>query len=80
LPGTRDLVYDDKRIEGFSLDHWNSNASLPNRLRAVAAVRARFAKGRWRTDIAAQVPLAEGLARLPALLAGPTVGKILLVP
>lgn len=73
-------IFLSKRIEGFWLTKWMSESSLVQKLAASRAVQARFASGKWKTDVAAIVPLAEAHARLPGLLAKANEGKVLLKP
>lgn len=59
------FIFREKRIEGFWLATWLRDTP-PQRIEAVVAeVQARFADGRWRTDITASVPLGEAMAVLP---------------
>jgi len=80
MPDPRQLIADDKRVEGFLLSNWAAETPFLSRLRVLMAVRSRFASGRWKTDVAERVPLRDALTRLPALLAGPNKGKVLLRP
>lgn len=73
------LIFMDKRIEGFWLTRWLAGRPAAEAAAAMAEVQARFAAGRWRTDIAAVVPLAEAPERLVAALALPD-GKVLIRP
>lgn len=68
-----------KRIEGFWLTRWFAETPRDRAAAVVAEAQARFADGRWRTDISAVVPLAEAMERLPAALAVPD-GKVLIRP
>ncbi len=67
------LIFQGKRIEGFWL--------VEERELAAAGIEAqqRFADGRWKTDVAAVVPLGEAMARLPEELARPN-GKVFIGP
>jgi NADPH:quinone reductase-like Zn-dependent oxidoreductase len=80
LPDPRQFIADDKKIEGFLLSNWAAETPFLSRLRVLMGVRSRFASGKWRTDVAERVPLRDALTRLPALLAGPNTGKVLLQP
>jgi NADPH:quinone reductase-like Zn-dependent oxidoreductase len=80
LPDPRQFIADDKKIEGFLLSNWAAETPFLSRLRVLMGVRSRFASGKWRTDVAERVPLRDALTRLPALLAAPNSGKVLLQP
>lgn len=74
------LIFLDKRIEGFWLTKWLRKTPLLRKLSAIRAVQGRFASGAWHTDVAATIPIAEAHARLPEALAGANTGKVMLVP
>ena len=74
-PGT--LIFQRKRIEGFWLVTWMRRTGLLRKLSAVRAVQARFADGRWRTDIAARVSLRNVTDDLNAALKQPD-GKVMI--
>ncbi|RMD49209.1 MAG: zinc-binding dehydrogenase [Alphaproteobacteria bacterium] len=72
------LIFMGKRIEGFWLSRWLAETPRERQAEVVAEVQRRFADGRWHTDVAAELPLAEALDRLPeALRAG---GKVQILP
>jgi NADPH:quinone reductase-like Zn-dependent oxidoreductase len=73
------FVFRMKRIEGFWLSPWLGSTPPERVASVVAEAQARFADGRWRTDIAATVPLAEAMTALPAALRIPD-GKVLIAP
>lgn len=73
-----ELIFMDKRVEGFWLAEEARRLSLLARLRMSRGVQARFRDGRWSTDVAAEIPLAEVLDRLPQALATPD-GKVQIV-
>ena len=73
------LIFMDKRIEGFWLSKWMRATPQADRVRVVTEVQARFADGRWRTDVTAVLGLAEAMERLPEALAVPD-GKVMLRP
>ena len=52
-----DAIFRAKVMKGFWLSDWLRRAPIHRRLSAMRNVRARFADGRWRTDVAASVPL-----------------------
>ncbi|MDY8107562.1 zinc-binding dehydrogenase [Fulvimarina sp. 2208YS6-2-32] len=80
LPDLGQLVFMKKSIEGFWLSQWMSEASPEERKRAFQTVQQRFIEGKWRTDVAETLPLAEAPARLAKAMEGMNRGKILLRP
>jgi NADPH:quinone reductase-like Zn-dependent oxidoreductase len=72
------LIFQDKKIEGFWLRDWMLRHP-ERRLAAVADAQKRFADGRWRTDVTAIVPLGEAMRRVPEELAKPN-GKVFIAP
>jgi NADPH:quinone reductase-like Zn-dependent oxidoreductase len=78
IPEPGQLIFMQKRIEGFWLPEW-IRQSKERRESAVIEVQKRFAEGRWSTDVTAIVPLAEAMRRVPAELAKPD-GKVFLKP
>ncbi len=73
------FIFQQKRIEGFWLAAWLRDTA-PDRIAAVVAeVQARFAEGRWHTDITASVPLSEAMAALPAAYSEKD-SKVLIAP
>jgi NADPH:quinone reductase-like Zn-dependent oxidoreductase len=73
------FIFRDKRIEGFWLSRWFRDQPQETVARVLGEVQARFADGRWRTDVSAVVPLGEALAELPAAYARHD-SKVLLAP
>ncbi|MFZ1681168.1 MAG: zinc-binding dehydrogenase [Rhizobiaceae bacterium] len=73
------LIFQDKRVEGFWLTEWMRRATLEKRAAGAIEAQQRFASGRWRTDVTAVLSLDEAMARLPAELARPN-GKVFLAP
>ncbi|SDJ80559.1 zinc-binding dehydrogenase [Aliiruegeria lutimaris] len=60
------FIFKQKQIEGFWLASWLRNTP-PEKIGAVIAeAQARFAEGKWHTDITASVRLDNALAELPA--------------
>ena len=43
-------------------------------------VQELFATGKWKTDVAAVIPIAEAHAKMPEALSGMNTGKVMLVP
>ncbi len=81
-PELRDLgqlIFMNKRIEGFWLTRWMRETPPEKLGAAVAEVQARFADGRWKTDVTAHVTLREVMEKLPAALARPD-GKVIITP
>jgi NADPH:quinone reductase-like Zn-dependent oxidoreductase len=72
------LIFMNKRIEGFWLTEWMRQAG-ERRKEAVVEAQTRFADGRWATDVTAIVPLSEAVARVPDELAKPN-GKVFIKP
>jgi NADPH:quinone reductase-like Zn-dependent oxidoreductase len=74
------FVFLDKQIRGFWLTQWLREQPKETVGKAFATVIDRFSTGKWKTDVAAVVPLAEAHAKLPALLGKPNAGKVMLKP
>ena len=72
------LIFMDKKIEGFWLTRWMQNTAPAQQKEVISRVQARFADGRWRTDISARIPLAKGVPDL-ASATGLTDGKVLIL-
>ncbi len=79
IPEPGQLIFLHKRIEGFWLVDWMKKAGAEARERAAREVQARYADGRWRTDVNAVVGLEEAVMRLPEELAKPD-GKVFIRP
>ncbi len=73
------LIFQDKRVEGFWLTEWMRRATPDQRAARSLEAQERFASGRWRTDVTAVLGLGEAMARLPEELARPN-GKVFLAP
>lgn len=73
------LIFMDKKIEGFWLVEWMRDTPIERKGRAVMEAQKRFSDGRWATDVTAVVPLSEAMARVPAELAKPN-GKVFIKP
>ncbi|MDQ7080807.1 MAG: zinc-binding dehydrogenase [Paracoccaceae bacterium] len=81
-PELRDLgqlIFMNKRIEGFWLTRWMRETPPEKLGAAVAEVQARFADGRWKTNVTAHLALREVMEKLPAALAQPD-GKVIITP
>ena len=73
------LIFMGKRIEGFWLTSWMRTTPPKDQARIVGEVQARFADGRWHTDVAVTLGLAEvveGLAAATKI----TDGKVVIKP
>jgi NADPH:quinone reductase-like Zn-dependent oxidoreductase len=71
------LIFMRKKIEGFWLVTWMQRAGLLAKLAAIRKVQARFADGRWKTDISASLPLGKAVADLPEAL-NESDGKVMI--
>ncbi|SFS21110.1 zinc-binding dehydrogenase [Yoonia litorea] len=73
------LIFMNKRIEGFWLTRWMKQVG-PERVRAAfVEIQSRFTEGKWTPDVTDIVPLADAMARLPAALAARD-GKVFIDP
>jgi NADPH:quinone reductase-like Zn-dependent oxidoreductase len=73
------MIFMGKRIEGFWLTQWMRTTPPADQGRVVAEVQARFADGRWKTDVSARLALKDVVSDLAAALKK-TDGKVLIVP
>ena len=73
------LIFMNKRIEGFWLTRWIKQAGADRVRAAFVDIQERFVSGAWTTDIAGIVPINEALAALPAYLSRKD-GKIFIDP
>lgn len=73
------FIFMGKRIEGFWLTRWMMETPPQDQMRVVAEVQARFADGRWKTDVAARLPLGRAIEELAGALAIPG-GKVMITP
>tara|TARA_R110002020_G_scaffold48855_7_gene139552 strand:- start:1068 stop:2105 length:1038 start_codon:yes stop_codon:yes gene_type:complete len=76
---TGQLIFMDKKIEGFWLTKWFKHASILEKLRTLRAVQNRFISGAWKTEVVATVKLADAMQQLPGALKRGD-GKVMLVP
>jgi len=72
------LIFMGKQIEGFWLTQWFRDASPADQMAAVKDVQARFADGRWSTDVAVELPLDQVVTGLAAAINQPD-GKTIIV-
>ncbi len=68
-----------KQIEGFWLTNWMRNTPPTDQMRVIGEVQARFADGRWKTDISARLKLREVEDGLADALKLPD-GKVIIIP
>jgi NADPH:quinone reductase-like Zn-dependent oxidoreductase len=73
------LIFMNKKIEGFWLTQWMRSGTPERRLAAVMEAQQRFADGRWKTDVTAIVPLGKAVERVAGELAKPN-GKVFIAP
>ncbi|MEO0914982.1 MAG: zinc-binding dehydrogenase, partial [Pseudomonadota bacterium] len=73
------FIFMEKRIEGFWLTAWFRDTAKEEIARVVGAAQARFAEGRWKTEITETVPLANAMRALPAAYSAKD-GKVLIAP
>jgi NADPH:quinone reductase-like Zn-dependent oxidoreductase len=79
IPEPGQLIFMQKRIEGFWLTDWMRRAGAERRAGVITEAQKRFRDGRWSTDVTAIVPLADAIARVPGELAKPN-GKVFIAP
>ena len=68
-----------KRIEGFWLTKWMTSTPPEDQMRVVAEVQARFADGRWKTDVSERLGLRGVVANLANALKK-SDGKVIITP
>ncbi len=73
------MIFMQKRIEGFWLTEWMRRAPMLRKLATIRAAQKRFASGAWKTDVTAKIPLNEVMDRLVEELAKPN-GKVFIAP
>jgi NADPH:quinone reductase-like Zn-dependent oxidoreductase len=73
------LIFMDKKIEGYWLVNWFKQASILEKLKTLRAVQNRFISGAWKTEVVATIKLADVMRDLPdAVKLGD--GKVMIVP
>lgn len=73
------LIFMDKKIEGFWLTRWLPAVAPERRERLIGEVQERFATQAWSTRVAATLPLSEAIAGIvPAYRR--SAGKVMLTP
>lgn len=79
IPETGQLIFMNKKIEGYWLAEWFRRASIIEKIRTLRAVQDRFISGAWKTEVVATVKLSDAMEELPkALKLGD--GKVMIVP
>ncbi|MEQ9695882.1 zinc-binding dehydrogenase [Shimia sp. SDUM112013] len=73
------LIFQGKRIEGFWLTSWMMTTPPADQMRVVGEVQARFADGRWKTDVSVHLPLRDVVSNLAEALKK-TDGKVMITP
>lgn len=73
------LIFMGKRIEGFWLTQWMMTTPPEDQMRVVQEVQARFADGRWKTDVSAHLALRDVVSGLANALKK-TDGKVMITP
>ena len=74
-----ELIFQFKEIRGFWLTPWMTNTPLDEKMTVFAEVQARFADGRWSTDVGATVALDDVMSSLAGVLEDPR-GKVFIKP
>ena len=72
------MIFNNKRIEGFWVGSWIRRHSA-RRTEIEQDAQRRFVDGRWSTDVTAVIPLSEAIERVPSELMKPN-GKVFLAP
>lgn len=73
------LIFMSKQIEGFWLTRWMMTTPQQDQAAVVGEVQARFADGRWKTDVSERLPLADVVTGLADALQK-TDGKVIITP
>ncbi len=73
------LIFMSKRIEGFWLTRWMMDTPLADQMRVIGEVQARFADGRWKTDISERLALKDVVPNL-AIALKKSDGKVIITP
>ncbi|WP_170413118.1 zinc-binding dehydrogenase [Ruegeria atlantica] len=79
LTQTGQLIFMSKRIEGFWLTQWMTSTPPADQMRVVGEVQARFADGRWKTDVSERLGLRDVVANLANALKK-SDGKVIITP
>lgn len=73
------LIFQNKRIEGFWLTRWIKQAGADRVRAGFVEIQDRFISGDWKTDVAGIVPLSAAMEQLATVLAAPD-GKAFIDP
>ncbi len=73
------LIFMGKRIEGFWLSHWMMSTPASEQMNVVSEVQARFADGRWKTDVSERLKLGDVMSGLVEALKK-SDGKVMITP
>lgn len=73
------MIFMGKQIEGFWLTKWMTTTPPADQMRVVAEVQARFADGRWKTDVADHLSLRNVVSDLAHALKK-SDGKVIITP
>lgn len=65
------MIFQNKRIEGFWLTRWMQQVDPARIPAAFAEIQERFVTGKWTTDVAGVVGLSEAMTQLPTVLLKP---------
>lgn len=73
------FIFMGKQIEGFWLTSWMRSTPPADQIRVVGEVQARFADGRWKTDVSTHLKLSDVVSGLAEALKK-TDGKVMITP
>lgn len=73
------FIFMGKQIEGFWLTAWMRSTPPADQIRVVGEVQARFADGRWKTDVSVHLALSDVVSGLADALKK-TDGKVMITP
>ncbi len=79
LTQTGQLIFMSKQIEGFWLTNWMMSTPPADQMRVVTEVQARFADGRWKTDVSGHLTLDTLIPDLAEALKK-SDGKVMITP
>lgn len=79
LTQTGQLIFMGKQIEGFWLTNWMTTTPPGDQMRVVTEVQARFADGRWKTDVSERLALRDVVENLADALKK-SDGKVIITP
>lgn len=74
-----ELIFMFKEIRGFWLTPWMTNTPLDEKMAVFGEVQARFADGRWSTEVGATIELDDVMGSLAGVLEDPR-GKVFIKP